>query len=365
MHGRKNNIKQYTIMKINFKLMLPFMVILMSACSKESNTQFTQSVYLISPTRVADEVEKKYSGITEGDADISLAFKTPGELNKIYVKEGDYVRKGELLAELDDSDYKLGVEALEIQYSQVKDEVSRIEKLYQQKSVSVNDYEKAQAGLKQLAIQLQLNKNKLNYTKLYAPTDGYIVSVNFSKAEMVDAGTTIFKLLDMSKMEIIVDFPVSEYQQKQNIKEAYCKVSGIEDVIPLKLLSVTPKADGNQMYRAKFSILKPNIKHLTAGMNVEVSIISANDKDEEIYTLPLSAVFKSGEESYVWVFNTDSTLTKKEVEIDEKINSGAVVVKEGLNGEEKVVRTGVSRLQEGQKVQPIENSSKTNVGGLL
>ena len=79
----------------------------------------------------------------------------------------------------------------------------------------------------------------------------------------------------------------------------------------------------------------------------------------------MSAVFKEGEESYVWAYNPDSTVTKKAVKIEDKINSGAVVIIEGLNGEEKVVRTGVNRLQNGQKVQPIENSSKTNEGGLL
>lgn len=352
-------------MKMKFNLILPTLVILLSACSKEKTVQFTPSVYLIQPTAITDVVEKKYSGISEGDADISLGFKTPGEINKIYVREGDYVRKGELLAELDDSDYKLGLEALEIQYAQVKDEVSRIEKLYQQKSVSVNDYEKAQAGLKQLAIQLQLNKKKLEYTKLYAPADGYIVSVNFSKAEMVDAGTTLFKLLDVSKMEIVVDFPVSEYQQQKNIRGAYCKIAGVEEQLPLELLSISPKADGNQLYRAKFTIINPKVKHLTAGMNVEVTILNSNDVSEGAYQLPMSAIFNDGENASVWVFNADSTLTKRSITIDKNIKDGEVVVKEGLNGDEKIVRTGVNHLQEGLKVQPIANSSKTNVGGLL
>lgn len=352
-------------MKRNFKFILPAMAIFIGACSQPTITQFTPSVYLTEPESISDDAEKKYSGITEGADDISLGFKTPGEIDKIYVKEGDYVKKGDLLAELDNSDYKLGVEALEIQYTQVKEEVSRIEKLYEQKSVSVNDYEKAQAGLKQLGIQLQLNKNKLEYTKLYAPTDGYIVSVNFSKAEMVDAGTALFKLLDISKMEIIVDFPVSEYQQQSKIKEAYCKVAGVEELLPLNLLSITPKADGNQLYRAKFAILKPEVKYLTAGMNVEVVIVTAQENCEGAYKLPMSAIFKDGDNSCVWVFNTDSTITKQVVAIDEKIKDGEIVVTTGLSGEEKVVRTGVNHLQEGIKVQPIENNSKTNVGGLL
>lgn len=352
-------------MKSKFYLMLLIVATMFVSCKENKREDFTNRVYLVTPTIQGSDNQRSYSGTVEATNEISLGFKTPGELNKIYVKEGDFVRKGELLAELDDSDYKLGVEALEIQYNQVKDEVSRVEKLYQQKSVSVNDYEKAQAGLKQLAVQLQLNKNKLEYTKLYAPTDGYIVSVNFSKAEMVDAGTAIFKLLDVSKMEIIVDMPVSDYQQQSNIRETYCRVSGLDEKLSLKLLSIAPKADGNQLYRAKFVIENPVKKYLTAGMNVEVIVIANNKEKENGYTLPMSAVFKDGDDACVWIFNSDSTITKQVVEVSDKISNGEAVIKKGLNGEEKIIRTGVGQLQEGMKVQPLENSSKTNVGGLL
>ena len=128
-------------------------------------------------------------GIVREAHTISLGFKTAGQIERICVKEGDYVRRGQLLAELDNADYRLGVEALQIQYDQLEDEVGRTKQLFDRKSISANDYEKAVAGLRQLGVQLQVNKNKLDYTKLYAPTDGYVQSVNFSPAEMVDAGS--------------------------------------------------------------------------------------------------------------------------------------------------------------------------------
>ena len=132
-------------MNSKFYLMLLIVATLFASCKENKEEKFVSSVYLITPTMVSGDNFKNYSGTVEASNDISLGFKTPGELNKIHVKEGDFVREGDLLAELDDSDDKLGVSALEIQYAQVKEEVARIEKLYQQKSVSVNDYEKAQA----------------------------------------------------------------------------------------------------------------------------------------------------------------------------------------------------------------------------
>lgn len=60
----------------------------------------------------------------------NAAFETAGQIAQINVKEGEYVREGQLIASLDDADYKLGVEALQIQYDQVSDEVSRVRELY-------------------------------------------------------------------------------------------------------------------------------------------------------------------------------------------------------------------------------------------
>ena len=197
------------------------------------------SVMVTTPEAMEGTVVKNYSGIVREAHTINLGFKTPGQIERILVAEGDYVHKGQLLAELDDADYRLGVEALQIQYDQLKDEVGRTEQLYRQKSISANDYEKATAGLRQLGVQLQANKNKLNYTKLYAPTDGYIQAVNFSPAEMVDAGTALFTLLDVSRMEVVADIPVAEYQQRDRFTRYFSRVAGSASELPMQLLSLT------------------------------------------------------------------------------------------------------------------------------
>ena len=71
-----------------------------------------------------------YPGIVQEMHTINVAFKTAGQIAQINVKEGEYVREGQLIASLDDADYKLGVEALQIQHDQVSDEVSRVRELY-------------------------------------------------------------------------------------------------------------------------------------------------------------------------------------------------------------------------------------------
>lgn len=323
------------------------------------------SVMVTTPEAMEGTVVKNYSGIVREAHTINLGFKTPGQIERILVAEGDYVHKGQLLAELDDADYRLGVEALQIQYDQLKDEVGRTEQLYRQKSISANDYEKATAGLRQLGVQLQANKNKLNYTKLYAPTDGYIQAVNFSPAEMVDAGTALFTLLDVSRMEVVADIPVAEYQQRDRFTRYFSRVAGSASELPMQLLSLTPKADGNQLYQLRLAFVGQPDKQLTAGMNVEVGIVMADTTATTGVVVPLCAVFRDGDTSCVWVLGADSTLVKQQVVLGGSDSRGRAVIREGLTGSEQIVRAGVNALQEGEKVRVIERASKTNVGGLL
>lgn len=326
-----------------------------------------RSVVLTEPVLLECTHVINRSGVVREAHTISLGFKTAGQIERIHVQEGDYVRRGQLLAELDAADYRLGVEALQIQYDQLQAEIARTKQLFDQKSVSANDYEKAVAGLKQLGVQLQVNKNKLDYTKLCAPTDGYVQSVNFSPAEMVDAGTALFTLLDVSHMEVVADIPVGEYGQRDRFARFYCKAAGIEEELPMKLLSVTPKADGNQLYQLRLIFTEQPDKRLTAGMNAEIGIVVADTGSARRVAVPLCAVFHDNDENKpcVWVFGADSTVSKRPVVLNGTDAEGRAVIVKGLTGKEHIVRAGVNVLREGEHVRVVEKQSETNVGGLL
>lgn len=290
---------------------------LFAACSStNTETAFTHSVYVTSPECSDSIVKKTFPGIVEEAHGISLGFKTPGQIRQIHVKEGDYVRRGQLLAELDDIDYKLRVEALQIQHDQLKDELARIKRLYEQKSISANDYEKALAGLRQVAVQLQVNQNKLDYTKLYSPTDGYVESVNFSQAEMVDAGTAVLNLLDMSRLEVTVDIPAVVYLEREQFENFRCATTqSADNWHRLDLLSIVPKADGNQLYRMRMVFDKPTDLGFTPGMNVEVKL-NIHQEATSRMKLPMSAIFRHNDNTCVWLLQPDSTVSRRPVNID-------------------------------------------------
>lgn len=347
------------------KKLIAVAILLLCGCSGgEKNAPFVRCVSLTYPKISNGEVQKSYPGVIEAGDHVSLGFKTAGQIERIYVKEGDRVRKGQLLARLDAKDYKLGVEAAQIQYDQLNDEVARLQKLLNEKSITKNDYEKAVAGLKQLGVQLKANKNKLEYTELRAPFNGSIQKVNFSPSEMVDAGTTVFNMLDLSHLEVVTDIPASDYLRRDDFISIYCRATESDSDMPMTLLSITPKADGNQLYRMRAIFKDTPDERVTAGMNVEVKVTIADTAASTSFIVPVQSVFKDGDTTCVWIYGNDSTVSKRPVVVGNIVENGGIVITDGLNGDERIVRAGVNMLLDGEKVRTTDKSD-TNIGGLL
>ena len=253
-----------------------------------------------------------------------------------------------------------------MQYDQMARELRRLERLHSQKSLSDNDYEKARAGLEQLRIQLQTNKNKLDYTRLYAPVDGIIDKVNFDKAEMVNAGTPVVTLLDVSGGEVEVDVPVGVYLAAGGIGGVTCRSAGAGGrPAVMKVLSLTPKADANQLYRLRLGFADGQQRRFAPGMNVEVDIRLTDSTGASAYSVPARAVFQDSTDAYVWTVGTDGKVHKVKVSVSGVTPDGGIVISSGLNGGERVVRAGVNALRDGEQVRVISEDSPTNVGNLL
>ena len=346
---------------------MPAMILLLAACNTNKEEKFVRSVKRVQPVALGNVSYKSLSGTVKESREISLGFKTGGQIDKILVKEGDFVRQGQTIAMLDQEDYQLGVDAYQIQYDQMKNEVERMKQLYEAKSLNGNDYEKAMAGLEQLRVQLQINKNKLEYTTLKAPVSGYIQTVNYEKAEMVQAGSPIVNLLDVSKIEVEVDIPASLYMQQDKFSGFSCTSSLSPNVsYPLTLISINPKASSTQLYKMLLSLTDNHSTKLTAGMNVVVNIsLTDAQPDASRFTLPVNSIFSEQEKSYVWVLENDSTVSKREIKLQGIDTTGKAIITEGIQGNEQIIKAGVHSLTENEKVHVLPESDKTNVGGLF
>lgn len=331
-------------------LLIGSLTLLSISCRREKEKDnILRNVILTQVASLSNTESTNYPGVVEEGASISASFMADGKIGTVNVKEGDRVRKGQLLASLDDSDYRIGVSQLEAQLNQMTKEKARMDSMYSKHYIAPNDYEKFQTGYEQLKLQLEMARRKQNYTRLYSPTDGYIATKYVNPGELVGAGTPVFIIVDDTNLNASVDLPVNVYLEKDKIISAKGNVPGIEGDIPLSIVSFTPDAENNMLYRMKLSIPASYAKALTSGMNISVWLSTSENKVSDSL-VPSRAIFSDNGATYVWVYNPgDSTIQKKKVVVSGTPQGRMSVVK-GLPCGADVVETGVRQLYDGEKV---------------
>jgi multidrug efflux pump subunit AcrA (membrane-fusion protein) len=99
------------------------------------------------------------------------------------------------------------------------------------------------------------------------------------------------------------------------------------------------------------------------GMNVSVDVF-INNSDKNLVSVPSTALFEKGGDSYVWLV-CDSTVTAKRVTLESSFKNGYVNVSRGLKAGDEVVTGGLNLLSDGEKVRVVPAASKTNIGNIL
>lgn len=351
---------------INSVFML-YVLALLAGCAGNNNgqTEIIRKVK-IEPVQQADSLQvKQYSGIIKEAAEVNLAFRVAGPIQKILVKEGDYVQAGQVVAQMDTRDYEVQLAAAQAQYEQVKAEADRVIELHNRESVAGNDYDKAVSGLKMVEAQLKHANDQMNDTKLTAPVSGYIQKVNFPENELVDAGMPVASLIDVGHYQLEVEIPVALYVDRENI----ISFSGLQPAVsgeefPLQLLSYSRKASNNQLYKVQLRINPASQPKLAPGMDVQVNIVLKSSTGP-VACVPLNALFNENGKTYVWVYQSNGTVQKREVVTGKLTGDGRIRISEGLQTTEQVVVAGVNQLNENEQVEPLEPVSETNVGGML
>ena len=146
-----------------------------------------------------------YPGRIQPEKDVNLSFRVAGPIAAVHFREGQHVCKGDTLAEIEERDYALQLEATTAKYEQAKAEAGRVIELADRGSAAQNDYDKARYGLEQMTALYNAHKNALNDTKMTAPFDGYVQQIHFETGETVGAGMPVVTLISDNAPVVRVD----------------------------------------------------------------------------------------------------------------------------------------------------------------
>ncbi len=343
------------------------LLLIFAACNsleESAENSYQKLVKTVTVEETSATKSKQFPGTIQEAEEINLAFRVAGPIAKIHVKEGQFVKKGQLVAEMDSRDYLVQQKATETQVKQLQSEYARIAELNKRKSVADNDYEKMKAGKEMAEAKLKNANDQLTDTKLYAPFSGYITSVMFDDGELVNHGTPIATIIDVSLFKVEIDVPASMYLNKNYITSIECTQENIPNkTFNLNLVSNNVKANSNGLYKFYLYHTPEKNTKLALGMNVLVHI-NYSTQENTILSIPIESIFKKDNESYVWLYK-DGTVSSKKITVNNIIKDGNIGVLSGLKAKDELVIGGLHLLKENEEVKKVEPQSKTNVGNIL
>ncbi|MGA3160132.1 MAG: efflux RND transporter periplasmic adaptor subunit [Terracidiphilus sp.] len=351
------------------------------------------------PNRVGQPVSVAVSGTVEANVTAQGAFQIAGRVAKVFVEEGQAVSKGQVLAELDSSDYRNAYDAAQgqadaaravddkaqegprsqeleqarIDYEQWQDQYNRMKFLYEHKSLPANDFVKIEAGYHAAqqrydmarqgtraqdkeaatgqshaaAAQLHEAEKRLGDTKLRAPISGFVGMRRIDVGDTVGAGIPVIAVLDLNPVKVRVAIPESEIGE---VREGECATVTIPSLdgkqFEGKVETVGVAADpASRTYSAKIVVANP-ARLLRAGMVSEVRVFSRVMVNA--ITVPGDAIVHDPQgvaQVYVYVPASQRVYTRR-VDVGGPLNN-EVEILSGLTGDEQVVVAGQQNVREG------------------
>ena len=293
-----------------------------------------------------------------------LAFKYAGKIKSINFESGDFVKKGQVIATIDDSDYKVNLEAFSKKYEAAKAvaqnaevQFSRAEKLYKGGALAKKDYDNAVmqknvaiSTFKEASAGLENARNTLNDTKIIAPYDGYIDKKIVEVGAVVPEGGPVVSYISNDITDISVNASLKDIEYIKNASDINFKDNSTEKIYTLKVKSIAQNPDSiNLTYPVTFTFLNlEKDEKFLSGQTGTVTISVKNNENPEIL-IPLNALFEDNG-SNVYLFK-NGIAVKTAVEIGELRETNKISIVKGLKNGDKVIVAGVSKLVDGDKVK--------------
>lgn len=300
-------------------------------------------------------------------ADVS--FRVPGLIVELPVKEGDVVKEGQLLARLDQKDFRTTVNDRQAKFDEAKANYDRGKELVKDGFISKMDFDRLESNYKTSKANLEQAKLDLSYTSLKASFGGQVAKRYVQKNEEVRKKMPIFALQNTGQLDIKFDVPerlllgMRDFNDRDDMSPeerpttAYARFTSDGQRYPLLYKEIATRADQQtRTFEATFVLDTPKGITVLPGMTAEVDIDLAvlyGSKDFEIL-IPNTAVFADPDGSprkLVWVLDLEAmTIQSREVETGELVGDRIRIVS-GLKAGESVVSAGVHHLEDGQKVR--------------
>ena len=348
--------------------------LLLFSCQEEKVEQ-AKIIRPIKHIKIGDsntELTRTFSGNVKASNEIELSFRSSGVITILNVKAGQKVKKGDLLAKLDNVQANLAYEqtlsslnSAKSALSTSKSQLERVRALYEKGSNSLSDYEQAknvhQSSLDQFESakrNIGIKKSQMAYGLIYAPQSGIIATRNVSINETANAGQVIAVLNAGDRLNIETGLPenvINKVILNMEVKIEFSSLNG--NKYKGTITEIAPVLDQNSStYPIKIAI-EGDTKELKQGMTASVTFdfeTNTSRAENNKIIVPIKTVGEDGNGNFVFIVNTEDgkigTVKKQTITLGKITNNGFIVLK-GLEKGQILVTAGINSLLDGQKVK--------------
>lgn len=351
----------FKLLKLLSFLSLATTVVLLSGCGKsdqnETEEPVVRPVKLVEVKSSTQTESRSFPAEIEAESFRKLSFQQSGLVLELAVVEGQKIKKGGLIAKLDQRDFQNQYDSAKSQFDIATEEYERAVRLMKEDAIarSVLDQRKSQLEVAQALFDSA--DKALKETELVAPFSGVISTVMIDELARVSAGEAIVSLFGNERMQVSVDLPasgVTRFKQRENREAVVILDADSGTRIPAEFKEASLEADvSSQTFAAKFTFQPPEKLLILPGMSATILLSSSKIGDHTPTPLvPLTSILSSGSALYVWVFDeASSTVSKREIKTKDSIGE-YVMVSDGIEIGDTIIGAGASYLSEGMEVRP-------------
>ncbi|WNC74145.1 efflux RND transporter periplasmic adaptor subunit [Thalassotalea psychrophila] len=353
---------------LNKAILLP--IVLLVGCSKpviEEVKDVVRPATLYTVNDHTSSFDQNFPALIKASNETELAFRVGGELIEVNVVAGSLVKKGDVIAKMDPTDFKVNVATAKAQFNLAEKTFLRFKRMLSLELTSQAQFDEAEAQKILAKVNLENAENNLAYTILRAPYDGKISSKNVQNHEAVKANNTAFVLHDEDGIDVSFQLPESILSRISQGSKSYrpAVIFTSSEILQDKEFRATFKEIDNQpdprsrSYTVVLHMDKPEGVYLAPGMtaNVKIELDHVISNIDKYSLVPIEAVFSPAETNpedkqfAVWKVNQETMRVSKQLITVNGLSSKGMQVTTGLKPGDVIVAAGVNSLVDDTKVR--------------
>ncbi|MEZ4922622.1 MAG: efflux RND transporter periplasmic adaptor subunit [Crocinitomicaceae bacterium] len=336
-------------------LSLGFIALLaITSCKSHKEEEEVESKFQVtSPLRKDTLITKEYVCQIHAISHIELRAQERGFLQEIYIDEGQYVRKGQVLFQIMPNLYEAELQKAQAEADYAEIEYRNTKMLADSNVVSQNQLALAKAKWDKAKAELALAQVHLDFTKIKAPFDGIIDKFHARLGSLIEEGDLLTNLSDNSEMWVYFNVPEAEYlEYKTKVKrDSVFNVNLLmanNQMFEHKGVVSTIEADfnnetGNIAFRATFPNPESLLRHGETG-NIQMEI-----PFKDALLIPQKATYEIMDKKYVFVIDDQNIVRATPITILGEIPH-IFLVGEGIDENDKILLEGLRKVNDGDKI---------------